>query len=536
MKAKHLVISLVLALILASGSTALAGEHYFKFKITHKQELERLTHVVSISSVEGNIVYAYANDGQLKALKDLGYTIDELSPPSTLGDPGMAIDLEDMADWDNYPSYDQYETMMYQFETDYPNLCQIHDIGSTPEGHRLLFARISDNVGTAENEPEVVYSSSMHGDETTGYVLMLRLIDSLLSTYGTDPGVTDMVNSMEIWINPLANPDGTYAGGDASVYGATRFNSNYVDINRNFPDPAFGDHPDGNDWQPETIAMMNFAEGRNIVLSANFHGGIEVVNYPWDCWVRLHPDDVWYYTISRAYADSAQHYSPTGYMDDLDDGITNGFQWYPVHGGRQDYMNYWHGCREVTIELSATKLVSASTLPNYWIYNRVSLFEYLRRALFGVRGVVTDAQTGLPVAATVSIADHDADSSWVYCDVETGNYHRMIEPGTFDITFSADGYLPFTAFNVVVTDGNITVVDISLEPEQIVLDCGDANADEAVNPADALYLVNYFYHGGPAPAVPAACDVDGSGDMDPLDLVYLVNYFYRAGLEPDCNF
>jgi len=50
-----------------------------------------------------------------------------------------------------------------------------------------------------------MYTSSMHGDELTGYVLMLRLIDSLLSTYGTNPRVTNLVNNFEIWINPLAN-------------------------------------------------------------------------------------------------------------------------------------------------------------------------------------------------------------------------------------------------------------------------------------------------------------------------------------------
>jgi len=535
-RATRLVPFIILAFVFAAHSTAAAVEHYFKFRISDRQELETLTRIVSISSVDGNIVYAYANEGQLKALKDMGYEIDDLAPPGTTGDPKMADNLDDMAEWDRYPSYDQYETMMYQFEADYPNLCQIYNVGYTVEGRKILFARISDNVGVAENEPEVVYTSTMHGDETTGYVLMLRLIDSLLANYGVDPGATHMVDNLELWINPLANPDGTYAGGDATVYGATRFNSNYVDLNRNFPDPVYGDHPDGHAWQPETIAIMNFAESRNIILSANFHGGKEVVNYPWDCWSHLHADNNWYYDISRDYADTAQKYSPTGYMDDLDNGITNGYAWYPVHGGRQDFMNYWHGCREVTIEISTIKLVSATTLPSYWEYNRISLFDYIRRALYGIRGMVTDAQTGLPLSATVFIADHDVDSSQVRTDSETGNYHRMIEPGTYELTFSAVGYSPFTVSNVTVSDGSITVLDISLEPNPTAVACGDANGDGSVNPSDALYLLHYFYRGGPPPVVPAACDVDSSGVMDPLDLVYLVNYFYRGGAEPDCGF
>ena len=34
-----------------------------------------------------------------------------------------------------------------------------------------------------EAEPEVFYSSTMHGDETGGFILMLRLADYLLKNY-----------------------------------------------------------------------------------------------------------------------------------------------------------------------------------------------------------------------------------------------------------------------------------------------------------------------------------------------------------------
>ncbi len=51
-----------------------------------------------------------------------------------------------------------------------------------------------------------MYSATMHGDETTGYILMLRLIDYLLSNYGADPQVTNILDNMEVWIYPLANP------------------------------------------------------------------------------------------------------------------------------------------------------------------------------------------------------------------------------------------------------------------------------------------------------------------------------------------
>jgi len=343
--------------------------------------------------------------------------------------PQMASNLKRARDWDYYPTYDQYLTMMYQFETDYPDICEIINIGTTVDGRDLLFARITDNIALEENEPEFMYTATMHGDETAGYVLMLRLINYLLTNYGSDAEVTAMVDDIDIWINPLANPDGTYAGGNNSVYGATRYNANNVDLNRNFPDPEDGAHPHGNSWQPETIAMMDVADENTFIHSANFHGGAEVVNYPWDTWAQLHADNDWFFDISRAYADTVHANAPDGYMTFLNNGITNGYQWYTIAGGRQDYMTYFQGCREVTLELSNQKLLPADQLPDHWDYNKDSFLNYIKPVLYGIRGTVTDT-SGTPLAATITIPGHDFDNSEVFTDPDVGDYHRMIFPET----------------------------------------------------------------------------------------------------------
>jgi len=369
-------IMLALGLFLLSASSwADSEQNYFKFQIGSRAELDKLTNVISIDDVKGLTVYAYANSREFAAFRELGYRYEMLPAPGSLITPPMSSDPGDiLADWDTYPTYQGYLDMMNLFAATYPNLCTIVNIGSTVQGRQLLFAKISDNVNTQENEPEVMYTSSIHGDETTGYVLMLRLIDYLLSNYGTDPQATALVNNLEIWINPLANPDGTYHGGNNSVSGAIRGNANGVDMKRNYPDPAAGQHPDGNTWQPETNAMMAFSGQHSLAISANFHGGAEVVNYPWDTWARLHPDDQWCINISRAYAESVQVYSNhNGYMTYLNDGITNGYAWYRVTGGRQDYMNYWHHCREVTDEISNTKKLAARQLMAHRDYNWRSL-------------------------------------------------------------------------------------------------------------------------------------------------------------------
>ena len=462
---KKLLVTMAAVLWLAIGvQSQTASETYFRFATPDRPMLDKLSRVISLDNVKDGYVYAYANADELAAFETFDLAWETLPRPGTLTSPKMARSTAAMADWDAYPTYGDYVAMMYQFQAAHPDICRIVNVGTTVEERDILFARISDNVATEEDEPEVLYTSSIHGDETTGYILCLRLIDSLLTAYGTDPLVTRLVDSLEIWINPLGNPDGTYHAGNASVYGATRYNANAVDLNRNYPDPAEGNHPDGYAWQPETQAMMALAVSHSFVLSTNYHGGEEVVNYPWDTWSRLHVDNAWYVDISHAYADTVHAHSPTSYMDGFDDGITNGYAWYRVTGGRQDYMNYWRGCREITIELSGVKLLSASQLPALWTYNRASLLHYLEEALHGVRGLVTDLSTGLPVAATVRALGHDGDHSEVFSDPDIGDYHRMLSPGTYDLEFTSPGYFPDTVTGVTVVDGQAVHIDVALQP------------------------------------------------------------------------
>ncbi|MEA1980021.1 MAG: thrombospondin type 3 repeat-containing protein, partial [candidate division Zixibacteria bacterium] len=95
-----------------------------------------------------------------------------------------------------------------------------------------------------------------------------------------------------------------------------------------------------------------------------------------------------------------------------------------------------------------------------------SLFEYLRQALYGIKGLVTDYSNGLPVMATIEVLGLDIaqDSSIVYTDPDVGDYYRMIESGTYSLVFSADEYIPDTISNVVVTDFNVTEVNVQLVP------------------------------------------------------------------------
>ena len=189
--------------------------------------------------------------------------------------------------------------------------------------------------------------------------------------------------------------------------------------------------------------MMNYAASRSFVFSANFHGGIELANFPWDAWTtaqNAHADHNWFYTVSRQYADQAQADSPSGYFTGEDNGVTQGGDWYVVSGGRQDYMNYWHNCKEITMEVSNTKNPASTELPNFWNYNKEALLSYIEWLYTGIQGTVTNEQ-GDPLNATITIDGHDQYNSHVVTNPNTGLYVRMIEPGTYSVMYSAEGYI-----------------------------------------------------------------------------------------------
>ncbi len=488
MKYLHIT-QLIVFTCLCTTLHAQQSERYFRFVEPSKETINtKITRIISIDRVKADTVWAYANEEEFARFSELGYKVELLTPPSLL--PGkvinMATTIGQMASWDRYPTYPVYRELMKKFEQDYPQLCKLDSIGTTVGGRKLYVLKISGNVQANEAEPEVLYSSTMHGDEVTGFVLMLRLADYLLSQYGSNSRITNLLNGTAIYINPDANPDGTYYSGDSTVNGARRYNGNNVDLNRNFPDPRDGDHPDGNSWQPETQAMMNFANEHHFILSANFHGGAEVANYPWDTWTsaeNTHADNSWYYTISRAYADSVHAHSPAGYFTDENNGVTNGGDWYVITGGRQDYMNYWHHCREITLEISSTKLLSSDELPVYWGYNKESLIGYLERALTGFYGTVTNPD-GQPLDATITIPGHDRDSSHVVTNPEHGSYYRMIAPGTYEVLYQSDGYISQIHTVSVPSYSSRIMKDVVLEPAQQVNLSGLATDSLTGNPIE----------------------------------------------------
>ncbi len=447
-----------LLILLSNISYSQFPEHYFRIPLTQEVELNILTKIVSIDNVMNGYVFAYANEEQWIQVNKMGFKIEELPHPSSLYNHEMSSDSP--AEWDTYPTYSAYRNMMWQYASAHPDICRLDTIGYSAQNRLLLALKISDNVNQNEDEPEFLYTSSLHGDELVGFVLTLRLADYLLTQYGQNTAegirVTRLVNKLEIWINPLANPDGTYRlGGDTTVNYATRYNANGRDLNRNFPDRISDTNNTLTGREPETQAMMKFASERNLSMSANFHGGARVVNYPWDNGApsgqySICPDDAWFIFTSKAYSVPNPDLMSGGFQN----GITNGCQWYAIFGGRQDWIYWWYGGRETTIELWDVKSPQGSTLPQRWNSNKESFLAYMEQALRGIGGIVTDSATAQPVKAKIFI--RNIPNSFVRTDSSAGDYHRHLLPGTYSVIFTASGYFIDTVHNITVADSTET--------------------------------------------------------------------------------
>jgi Zinc carboxypeptidase len=266
-----------------------------------------------------------------------------------------------------YPTFAEFTDRLMAAQRKNPGIIKVFSIGKSNKGKDLWMVKISDNVASDEVEPEFKYISSMHGDEITGREMTTYLIEEIADKYGKDQELTDLVNSTEIYIMPSMNPDGSEM--------KQRANAKGVDLNRNFPDWTSTTENSMTGREIENQAVMKFQATRQFSLSANFHGGTIVANYPWDSKYDLFPLDDLVKDLSQVYSD---HNPEMKSSDEFPGGITNGAAWYVVKGGMQDWSYIWFNDLQITLEISHIKYPSYSDIPGFYQSNRQSMLEFMK--------------------------------------------------------------------------------------------------------------------------------------------------------------
>ena len=107
-----------------------------------------------------------------------------------------------------YHSYTEVTAEVAAVAAAHPDIVSRFSIGKSYQGRDLWAVKISDNVGVDENEPEVMFDGTHHADEHMATEMTLHIMHWLVDGYGHDARITQIVNTREIWIIFVVNPDG----------------------------------------------------------------------------------------------------------------------------------------------------------------------------------------------------------------------------------------------------------------------------------------------------------------------------------------
>ena len=92
----------------------------------------------------------------------------------------------------------------------YPKIAKLEVIGRTVQGQDIVAVKVTKNARSTQDgkRPATVYLGAQHAREWITPEMVRRLLDHVLSGYGTDPTITRLVDTTELWFVPVANPDG----------------------------------------------------------------------------------------------------------------------------------------------------------------------------------------------------------------------------------------------------------------------------------------------------------------------------------------
>jgi len=369
----------------------------------------------------------------------------------------------------SYRDHDQLTVALDDIHGNCTTVTRRFSIGASVLNHTLEGITFCPDPMTARWErtlalPSVKYVGNMHGDEIVGRTLILRFARYLCDGYNEgDPRIVHLVENTRVHLLPTMNPDGFAAH--------RRGNYHNVDLNRDFPDRTTDPVDTGEGRQPETRAIMQWSEcDEHFVLSANFHGGDLVANYPYDDNTehRNHryastPDDLLFRSLALAYS---MPHPKMNQSSNFAQGITNGARWYILDGGMQDWNYVWTSDMDITLEVSMPKSPAARWLEGYWNDNRESMMAYLEKVHTGVRGNVYDRVTMQQLNATVTVR---TINHTIQTDPQNGHFYRILLPenGPYDVTVVSPGYHACTLQADIDADLTLIMLSFPLTPANV---------------------------------------------------------------------
>jgi carboxypeptidase T len=286
--------------------------------------------------------------------------------PATVEPPGFEY----------FHTYAENEQVIDDAVAAHPNIAMKFSIGKSYEGRDIWGIKISDNVATDENEPEVFIHGLTHARERASNEMALYLIQLLTGSYNSDARIKAIVDSREIWIVPMLNPDGAefdMSGGHwhnwrknrQPIPGSSEIG---VDLNRNWGYMWGGGSGHGTDgsinpasvyyrgWAPEVApevqAYERFEASRvingkqQIRASIGFHSAAHEVLWPYSYTKTNVPPDMSADDHAAFVALGDRVAAINGYKPQ------QGSDLYPVYGDQDDWAYHTYRIFGYTIEMT----------------------------------------------------------------------------------------------------------------------------------------------------------------------------------------
>ncbi len=443
----------------------------------------------------------------------------------------MAANLGNVDDINGYRTYTEALQELQQIAANNPTICKLMDIGDSrgkeyfengygnygDYQHDVWALKISDNVEIEEDEPAVYYFGAHHAREPLSTETAFFVLNHIIDNYGTDPEITENVNTKEIWFVPIVNPDGHEVvlnqidlnwrknirdnDGNGTLTGGGWLYPDGVDPNRNYGwqwgTSGTSSDPEDQTYcgptpfsEPEIQSIRDLMAAEHFVAGISYHTYSELVLWPYGYSSNAQAPDI------DALADLGTN------MGEAIPGISGGhytpqvaWELYPCSGVTDDYAYGQHGIFSYTIELGTEFIPPASEVYQITQDNLEAAMILLNRVNYStLTGHITNASTGDPVIAEIFIDEIDntgAPREPYRSNEDFGTYYRLLTNNTYTVTITAFGYITQTFENVAITDDGQTILDIQLQPSQIISVSGtitDADSGEPIEGASIEVL------------------------------------------------